>query len=257
MKTKKETHQSVERALKILLAFTPHNNPLGTKQVSELFGLHMSTTSRLLKVLKENNYLQVDPKTREYSLGRSVAKLSEALVQSMKTELLVIAKPFIDELCLKVKDTVSMEVLSGSSTVLAYTIEGPEFIRIKFTLGNRLPIHVAAGAKAILAFSEPNIVDRLIPAKLEKYTDKTITDPSVLKKELEEIRRTGIAHDRGERDLDIHAIAAPIFNCNRKPVAAVIIGTLTDRMKRHIESGVPETLKITAAKISEKLLNTN
>lgn len=250
----KDTHQSINRALKLLLAFTPNNSPMGTTQLSEIAGLHISTTSRLLKVLLENDFLQLDPKTKEYSLGRSILLLSKALTNSLKSQVIVIAKPYVDKLCERIGETFSLEVMAGNTTTLSYSVNGWQPIQISFGVGDRLPIHVAAGAKAILAFSKPEVVDSLLSHKLKKFTDNTITDVNALKKQLKKIRKVGVAFDRGERDKDIYAIGAPIFDFSGKPIAALVMAALSTRMETYLKKeNVAELIKKTATEISESL----
>ena len=250
----KETHQSVSRALKLLLAFAPYNKPMSAKILSEIFDLHLSTASRLLKVLLENNFLQMDPQTREYTLGKSVLELNNALIHSLRSQIIVAAKPLVDTFSAELNDTVSLEVLAGDHTVLAYSVSGSSLIKISFSVGSSLPMHVAAGAKSILAFSDENNINRILDNPLEKFTDNTITDPDRLRQQLQEIRDSGIAFDHEERDENVQAVAAPIFDFSRKPVAALVIAALPSRMEEHIEAGVLDQLKSHAMEISTKLL---
>ncbi|MBW1862914.1 MAG: helix-turn-helix domain-containing protein [Deltaproteobacteria bacterium] len=63
-----KSHQSLEKALIILLAFDPQNREIGTVELSEMVGLHKSTVSRLLKVLVAYNFIQQNPQTKKFSL---------------------------------------------------------------------------------------------------------------------------------------------------------------------------------------------
>jgi len=83
------------------------------------------------------------------------------------------------------------------STILKYSAKGFCMLQVSFAQITRLPVHVAAGAKAILAFLPPEQAKRIIPKKLIRFTKNTITDVKVLLRELEEIRETGFAFDRG------------------------------------------------------------
>jgi len=145
-------------------------------------------------------------------------------------------------------------VFVGDSTILKYSAKGFGMLQVSFAQNTRLPVHVAAGAKAILAFLPLEQVKRIVPKKLMRYTENTITDAKVLLKELEEIRKTGFAFDRGERDIDAHVVGAPIFNSNKKALAAVTIAFPVTRKESLTK---PETLKIlkeTVSKISAEIL---
>jgi DNA-binding IclR family transcriptional regulator len=59
------------------------------------------------------------------------------------------------------------------------------------------------------------------PGQLEAYTSRTITDRSALAAELNRIRGRGYGYNLGEREDDLHAIAAPVWG-SRDELAAVM-----------------------------------
>jgi len=151
---------------------------------------------------------------------------------------------------------VGFEVLLGDSTFLG--VPGPRTWtdQTKVRAGRPVAAHIVAGGKAILAFSSPKVVERLVAAGLTSLTPNSITDPEVLKKRLAEYRRTGLAYDLGECDLDYHFVAAPVFDYTKRPVAAVVTGDLAYRVKGRFAPKVLAALKDTASKISARLLYT-
>ena len=70
---------------------------------------------------------------------------------------------------------------------------------------------------------------------------------------LKEVRETGIAYDNGERYEDAFAIATPIFNYEKLPVAAVVIAGPAFRMTPLFIEEIVEPLKRTALEISRRL----
>lgn len=253
-RTRPDTHGSVDKALKLLMAFTPNNPEMGTVELSEKLGYHKSTVSRLLRVLETNGFLWQHPKTRKYHLGASAAEIGRTVIQYLGGHLITIAQPYIDDLRNSVGESVGLEVMSGHSTIMAYNARLPQLVRVIFDVGERLPVHVAVGARAILAFSPPEVVNSLVKGKLKKFTPNTIVDPQILKSRLKDFRQQGYATDFGEFDVNVYAIGAPIFSHGRRPVAAVVIAALADRMKLHLKSNVVSLLKGTAASISSQLL---
>jgi len=99
----------------------------------------------------------------------------------------------------------------------------------------------------------PAIVDDLLKNKLKRYTRKTITDPRVLKRRLNDVRKTGVAFDYGELDPDMQGMAAPVFNYEKRPVAAVVTVGPASRMKSLMGSEAVSLLKASAGKISSML----
>ncbi len=236
------------------MVFTPHNQEMGAVEVSEKVGLHRSTVTRLLQTLTRRKFLQQNPSTKKFSLGRAASEIGRAITQSLDSNLTAIARPHIDALRDAIGEGVALEVFSGKGTVLAYSARGPRLVQVSFRIGDRLPVHVAAGAKAILAFLPPEQVENLIPKKLHPFTSNTITNRKVLLKQLEEIRAKGIAFDRGERDIDVHVMASPVFNLENQPVAAVVITAPLSRKKTLVDPKVVTLLKETTAAISAQLM---
>ena len=245
-----DTHRSVGRALEILHVFIPHNREMGAVEISKKLGLHPSTVSRLLRVIIRHRFLQQDPVTKKYKLGESAVDMGNAIAHSLREHFVELAKPHIDNLRDRIGDTVSLEVMLGNTTIVAYRARGPHLVQVLFDPGERLPVHVAAGAKAILAFSPPETVDKLIQGKLARFTQNTITNPKILKAQLNEIRRKGFALDNKELDIHIQAIAAPILNHQKKPVAAVVLAAPVYRMKAHLKGNAISLVKQTAKKMS-------
>jgi DNA-binding IclR family transcriptional regulator len=247
------THRTVEKALDILLTFSPHNQEMGTLEISEKMGLHKSTVSRLLHVLSRKGFLQQNPKTRKFHLGPSAMTLGVAIRKSLETNLVTIAKPYMEELRDNLQETAALEVFSGTNTVLAHLAEGPHRTNLAGNIGDILSVHAAAGAKAILAFSSRRVCDRVLNGTLTRLTPNTITDPARLKGLFQKIRKDGIAFDNEEHDLGTNAVAAPIFDFERNPVAALVVAGPAQRITMDTRSTVVFRLKETALKISEQL----
>lgn len=253
MKTKSANLSSTDKALKILLSFVPYNHEIGTLELSKKLGIHKSTISRLLHLLVDHDFLMQNPATKKYCLGRSAAEIGNAATKVLNTTLNSIAQPYLNQLCERVGESVAMEVLSGGSIILACHVEGLQPIRFSFQPGERVPINVAAGAKTILAFSPPEVVEQFLKEKFNRFTEKTIVSKREYRSLLEQVRQSGVAYDFGERYEDARAVAVPIFNLEQMPVAAVVIAgpafRLTDQFLE--EAVIP--LKKTAADISQRL----
>ena len=190
-------------------------------------------------------------KTRKYSLGRTAALLGEAVKGSQTDRLIQFVRPEIEYLRETIGESVCCEVLlSGGNKVIAEAIGPPP---LSVTFEEYLPIHVAAGAKAILAFTDPDVVDSLIKGELEKFTENTITDIKLFKDQLKEIKLQGIAYDHGEANKDVHAVSAPVFNQFKEPIAAISICVPAGRIDKILSNKLVVELKKAASRISEHL----
>lgn len=249
-------YRSVQKALQILLAFTPHNQAMGTMEVSQLLGLHKSTVSRLLNVLTHYHFLRQDPRTRKFNLGRSAAQIGTAIRRSLREHLVAITQPYIDELRNRAGETVALEVWTGMDTILGYRAEAFH-MRREFLLrvGDRVDVHVSAGAWAIMAFMPKQLVDTVLSDRtFPAYTEQTVVTADEIIDRFPEIREKGFAHSSKQRHRDSEIFSAPIFDHEKKPVAAVTMLVTTERLDSIHHSNKLELLKQTAAAISERLL---
>jgi IclR family transcriptional regulator, acetate operon repressor len=94
-------------------------------------------------------------------------------------------------------------------------------VSVRVAPGTVLPYHSTGSGKAILAFASDQLVCAVIARGLPPRTDATITDPDALRADLEATRERGFAIDRGESDVDVGCIAAPVFGRDGQPVAAL------------------------------------
>jgi len=245
---------SVGKALKLITTLAANDEGMATGELSEKLGFSKPTVSRLLSILHEYGFVRRGLSARKYTLGSSALDIGKAAYKHIAFQLVTIAESYLKNLRDTVKESALLEVMAGDSTILIYRANGPSPVEVLLSVGTRLPLHVSAGAKAILAFSPSEMVETILRKKMTRFTPKTITNPEALRNDLVEIRRTGVAFCRGEYDIDFNAVAAPIFDHEKNPVAAVIVTMPAYRVKCHNQSRIISQLKETAANISEELI---
>jgi DNA-binding IclR family transcriptional regulator len=247
-------YSSVQKALGILLSFIPDNKPVGNLELSESLGLNKSTVSRLTHVLAHYGLVQQDEKTLKYQLGRTSALLGMAVELSQNEQLAQFGQPFVDYLREAVGESVCLEALQPDGNVrLLCGAVGPPPLSVSFP--ESIPMHVAAGAKVILALSDPEFVDSMIHGDFTRMTENTITDPDVFKAQLEQVRRQGVAYDHGEASAYVHTVSVAVFNHRKKPIAALSICVPANRVHKITDAGNLELLKKTASTISSRLFS--
>jgi len=254
MQKKTKTHHSVSKALEILKLFIPNNQEKPTTLIAKRLDLNTSTVSRLLGVLATHGFLTQNPDTKRYSLGKIALDLGKSLQQSMSEQIVLIAKPFIDQLRNTLELDVGFELMVHRETILVYRALGPQDFKAKYTIGQRLPVHISAGARAIMAYLSKESAEAMLKGPLIKMTPHTIVDKEVLLEKLSEFRREGVAFDMGELDEDYLQIGAPVFNYGKEPIAAVVAGIRTNNANgADLKEKVINQVKETAHKISSAM----
>jgi DNA-binding IclR family transcriptional regulator len=98
--------------------------------------------------------------------------------------------------------------------------------------GEVMPVHATSGGKAILAAISPPQRNLLLSKlKLSKVTPRTITSRAVLKSEIEEIERTGIAYSRGEFEEGVLGISVAVLRPDGSPEGSLSVVLPTPRDK--------------------------
>lgn len=256
MNTQNNKPNAIEKALDILTAFTPHNTEMGTIEISKKLDLHKATASRILLILTRKGFLRQNQENKKFKLGKLSLDLGRAVMDSLKNDLVQLAKPHIDKLREQLNETVTLEYLIGESTIMLYIAEGQHRHRIAGNIGDRLPLNATAGAKAILAFSDEQTIEKLLNPKNTylSLTPHTITDPHVLRKQLEQIRKSGYSFDNEEADIGINAVGFPVFDHANTPVAALSVVGPSHRIKIADNKKLIGLTRNTAQAISALLL---
>lgn len=114
----------------------------------------------------------------------------------------------------------------------------------------RLPVHATALGKALLAFSPPETLGRIVAGDLICYTPSTLTDPEQLRHQLSSIRLTRVAISRWELAPGLCTVAVPVFGAGGLAIAALELTVLNLRTDLQPASAV---LTVAARALSREL----
>ena len=245
-------YSSVQKALGILLSFIPDNNPAGNSELSASLKLTKSTVSRLTHVLEHYGLLQQDEKTQKYELGRTAAQLGIAVEVSQQERMGQIGQPYVEYLRDAVHESVCLDVLlpTGIARVVCGAVGPPP---LSITFPDSLPMHVSAGAKAILAFSDAAYTEHMLTGSFQRITGNTITTAEAFRAQLENVRRDGVAFDRGEANTGVHTVSVAVLNHMKKPVAALTLCVPAGRAHKITDPANIVLLRKAAAMLSAHL----
>jgi len=206
-----EKLNSVEKALRILLAFRPDRPAWGVRELGTHLGFSPPTVQRIVGTLKAHGFVDQDPETRQYRLGNVYYRFLDVLQGAYPAARM--ALPYMKRLLAKTRETVHLNVVQDADRVCIDSLEAPHNLKVGMPVGNRSPLYAGASSKCLLAFSPADFVEEyLAKVKLEPLTDRTLTDMEVLRAELEAVRRRGYAASLGERSRGLGSLSAPVFN---------------------------------------------
>lgn len=248
-----EKVKSVDRALQILEILTNYPSGIGVTELSHKLEVAKSTTHRLLTTLQYRNYVTKDPITENYKLGTQILYLSNFILEH--SSIRDISRKYLKEIADITNETVHLCIHDNGEVVYIDKVEGNQTIRMHSRIGKRGLMHSTGVGKAMLAYMEETEIRDILNEKgMESFTPNTITNEDDLFVELSKVREKGYAIDNIENELGIRCVAAPIFDFNMTPVAALSISGPENRITHdRIESELKEIVKNTAKEISIEL----
>ena len=111
-----------------------------------------------------------------------------------------------------------------------------------------IPAHASALGKAMLAF-EPDEADRVLAAgELRSMTGETLTSPDDVRRQLAEVRTSGIAREQDEAVLGEGAVASPVFDS-----WGGVVGAIGVVVSGSTETDAGDQVRETARSLSREL----
>lgn len=214
--------QTVERTLSLLEYLSEFKDGVGVNEISNHLDLPLSTTHRLLTALKNNGYVSQDYLTRRYSLGIGVLTLAVKLLNEM--DIVQIAKPMLSELSTKYGQLVYISVLKNNKVICVDMVNNAKNMRYFVQIGTSMPTYCAASAKAVVAYQDEDLINRIIDnEKFHPFTKRTLISKDMVIEELKKVENQGYAICDEEMEEGVQAIATPIRDREGKVVASVTL----------------------------------
>lgn len=246
------TVKSVDKACQLIEMVSDHPDGIGITELASQAGMYKSTVHRLLTTLLKRGYIEQEETSGKYKLGYTLLDMGMKLLASidLRREALI----YLQQLAVESNEVVHLAILDQGEIVYVEKVESQNTIRMHSRVGKRVPVHATGLGKAILAFLSVSeavaIIDRYgLPA----LTDHTITDRGTFLKSLERTRANGYAIDVEENQLGISCVAAPIWDNNRRVIAACSVSGPSVRITPERMRELVPIVTRTGFQISERL----
>ena len=217
-------------------------------EVAEGLDVSRATAFRILTTLMDHGYVERQPNRPTYSLGRMVGSLA-LQVEAPTVERL--ARPAMAALRDRTGETVNLVTIDRGRVVYTATLESRHGLRMSTPIGIEAPVHATAVGKAILAaLNDPGAL--LPPEPYPAYTDETRTTWRALASDIDRVRETGFAIEDAESEPHAYCIGAAIAKGPGRPVAALSVSGLADRLRDDADE-IGVLLRDLCAEISDDL----
>lgn len=205
---------AVERAFAVLDALAD-GGELGTNELARRTGINATTVSRLLATLASASFVEHVAETGRYRLSLRLVELGNAVLARL--DLRQLARPQLEALVAETGETATLSAPGDDDAITVDFVQSPSLVQSVAQLGRPSIGHATATGKVLLAFGEAAMPEE----PLRSFTPRTITTRPALERELARVRRTGWAEAVGERDVELAAVAAPVFG-SRGALAGIL-----------------------------------
>ena len=241
--------QSIERAFAILEEVALHREGIRLGDLSRRVGLHNSTTFHLVKTMVLLGYLRQMPGTKLYRVGRPLFTLASSALD--ETEMVTLATPILEDLSKATEESCHFAVRSGGDIVVLARTAGAGAFQLAERVGVVRPAHCTALGKIVLASLPGDQLDTFLSRRdLPMSTPKTITDPDLLRREIEEARKNEIAYDDGEFNAEVRCVAVAVRNFSGQVVGAIGVSGPVWRLSLAALQGKAQLVRESAARLS-------
>ena len=210
--------QSVDRAIRVLTALQGARR-MSLSELSARLDLAPSTTHGIVRTLIEHGMVVQERGSSRYQLGPAVLRLGNVYLDTL--ELRSKAIPWAEDLARRSGLAVRTGVLLIDDVVIIHHEPRPDGSRQMPEVGIVIPAHATALGKAMLAF-RPEDTERMLAAgELRSMTGETLSSPDDVRRQLDQVRATGIAREQDEAVLGEGAVASPVFDSWGDVVGAI------------------------------------
>jgi DNA-binding IclR family transcriptional regulator len=237
------------RALRVLRFLAGQPDPVPLDRIMRACDLPRSTTYHLLNAMIEEGFVVHLADDHRYGLGLAAFELGSGYAR--QEPLQRIARRPLADLVDRVGQSAHLAILHGREVLYVIEERAPRRPPLVTDVGVRLPAHLTASGRAVLALLPPNHVRALYPGPRE-FVDRHGLGPrslSALRTVLSDTRQRGYAVEDGEITPGLASIAVAVVDHNQHPVAAVAV-TYPDADPT---AGLSEAVTATAAALTRRI----
>jgi IclR family KDG regulon transcriptional repressor len=249
----RSSFQVLDRTFSILELFDEERPEWSTTEVARALDLPVPTAHRILSALARRGYVSQHGETKRFRLGIAALQLGDRARSVV--DLRSVALPSLRRLSRDTGETSLLTVLTPGQDrgVCLERVETAQPLRLSVTPGRQLPLHAGASQKVLLAYMDLEAIDLVLSRPLEHFCINTLTDPGLVRAELDRIRGCGWASSFEETNLGVWGLAVPILDARGAVVCAVGIAGPSARLAQERIGELVERIHTGAEEIANAL----
>ncbi|MFZ1813669.1 MAG: IclR family transcriptional regulator [Rhizobiaceae bacterium] len=208
------------RTLLIMEIIGKSDTALSPTEINRDLGLPKQSIHRICATLVEQGFLAYDADGRRLRPARRLRLMASGILFSSRTH--IARHQILEDVAARVRETVNFVVPEEGGMSYIDRVETDWPFRVQLPVGTHVPFHCTASGKTFMA----NLATRARKAmvnsiQLAPHTGNTITSRENLLTELETIARQGYALDKEEFMDGMVAIAVPVYDREKRFLAAL------------------------------------
>lgn len=211
------------RTLRVLRFLATQADPVPLDRIVRACDLPRSTAYHLLNTMIDEGFVVHLPDEHRYGLGVAAFEVGSGFTR--QEPLARLARRPLAELVDRTGHGAHLAVLHGRDVLYVIEERAPGRPPLVTDVGVRLPAHLTASGRAILAALPASQVRALYPDR-DAFVDrhgKGPTSLSALRTVLSATRQRGHASEDGEVTPGLQSVAAAVLDHNAHPVAGVAV----------------------------------
>lgn len=243
-------------ALRVMKYLSGRPLPVSASHIAQVVGMPRSSTYHLLAAMAEEDFVIHYSEDKTWGIGIAAWEVGHGFAQ--QEPLGRLARIPLARLVDKVGQSAHLVMLSDADVLYVIEERAPGRPPLVTDVGVRLPAHLTASGRAILATLPPAQIRALYPGKAAfvTRTGKGPQSPTELRRLLSATRRRGYAWEDGEVTAGFSSLAAPIESTAIRASVAVTWDADSPASGRDPESTSRDVLAAvlkTAREISRRL----
>ncbi|MBB2893815.1 IclR family transcriptional regulator [Flexivirga oryzae] len=226
--------ESIDNGSRILLMLQDRPT-IRAAEVARELGVARSTAHRMVSTLVHRGMLRQNPADKSYSAGFALVKLGLAVMGAgdLKAEV----QPYLDRLTAITGETAQFLVREDDEVLFVSGSESPQVVRAGVRIGTRMPAHVTASGRCLLALTSEDRLKQLYPSqRLHGGTDTAIRTRKALFDDLQQVRSDGFAVNDAASEAALISVAMPLLDSHDMAQGAISVSGPAERMRDKVEA---------------------
>jgi IclR family transcriptional regulator, pca regulon regulatory protein len=195
--------RSLVRGLRILESIERAREPLRLTDLANVLGVERATLFRYCATLVGLNYLHLDPKTKQYSLGLRARALAYAA--NAQWPALSLIREFLPDVAGRFRGAASLAVLEGDDVLYVERAVAGQALNQQIRIGDRLPALRTSIGKVLLAYGPEVVLQKMLKRTVDRGAQKALLE------EIQQARVERMAFNIGGIQPGLNSVAVAIF----------------------------------------------